>query len=242
MATKGYLTNPDVLGDPNAIAPRAAYMLRLMTAYDVLRSGRLWVTREKDSANPAENTEQLVGILAIAGWMWEMRNVLITGASRNPPVVTKRMCQGNQELEKTWKDLNLSREKEGEKELLTPEWHTVKRIRNKHVFHFDKTGTSRAMRYILKKGVNEFPFVETGSSHAKAQTRYPWAYVALGASFSNAAIDDANLKRGIEHVNSLIDSFLKLLDKILQEFWREMGLNLREESKPEESQETEPRP
>ena len=211
-----YSRDPKILERPQAI-----YMLQLMTAHDVLRSGLRWIENTKVQESPAQRTEHLVAVLTVCSWTHETILLIRKGRDRKNPPIYRSMVENQESLCRLWDEIKKQR---------SSRLRSIKRIRNQHLFHFfDQVGPERIRDLVRATGSDQIPMVESDGPRTYLETSYPPAYVCLGSALIAAEIDldhRAQIKQEIHENLSIIKDFMSLLQALLAGIGNDIGLEL----------------
>ena len=225
--TRYFIRNPEVLDDPHA-----HIMIQLMTAHDVLRSGLRWIKAVERQQTIAQSTECLVALLTVCGWIWEVRDVIRTGSNKSDsategPLIAKSMVEHDSRLAELW-DLF-------EQEKACGRLKTIRRIRNKAIFHFcDKKRAKKTWAFVLRTGIEGYPLIETSDSGSFLDSRYPLAYVHLALAFvkdptnlsCTGSQNPTGLETGFGDAKSMIEDSMLLLQTLIRAIREKIGLEL----------------
>lgn len=210
-----YSRDPSIFESPHAI-----YMLQLMTAHDVLRSGFRWIENTKAQESPAQCSERLVAVLTVCSWIHETILLLKKGWSRKNPPIYKSMVENQESLCRLWDEIRNQR---------SSRLRSIERIRNEYVFHFDEKGPERIRSFIRKTGSDQIPIVESDGSRPMREPMYPLAYACLGSAFLADEIDmddTAKSSQEIRETVSVIEDLMSLLRALLAGIWNDIGLEI----------------
>lgn len=203
--------------------PHTNYMLRLMTAFEVLRSGYRWIKKSEGDESPAQRSEDLVAVLAVCGWIHETVKLIEQGRKGRPgenPPIYKGMVENDERLCQLWDEM---------KQKSSRRLKSVRRIRNEHIFHFGARGPKSICNLVRKTESDRIPMVESDGTSGLLETMYPPAYVCLGSAFIDGEIDIDNpalIRQEIRETISLITDLMSLVQALLGGVWTDVGLKL----------------
>jgi len=216
MTTKYYAKSVEGL-DPET----GVLLVRLMAAYEVLRCARQWfcdVSRRR-AESQSVGSEDIVAFMTMCGWTREAA-LLIRGNSKGGFLEKP----DDVKLQKVWDEV-IGDERAGRFGICT-------RIRNKHIFHFDKKGAERVIGWI-QQAPKDYPVCEATNDPETAArdafSSYPWGREMLGAWASESK--DINTARkeapkNVEEVGGFALDLKKLLGAMIEQVMKKVGVEL----------------
>ncbi len=203
------VTDVKALGQPGMLN-----LLRLMMAFDALRSAYRWMELTEQESDPVYKSDVLLASITMSGWAWEAVKLLREGKKKG--WLDRGMLKGLA-LRRQFDQLT---KKPSAKPLAM-----LERIRNECFGHFDKRLATTFLEH-YRDGKDLPPFFETTAGGRASKSRYPWSFVAFARHFSPDLHGKREALRRMAQVTDSTKSVLGLIYGFIEEVVKAEHLDL----------------